>query len=82
MNSLFKFLTPSALLALLPMFLVSVGQSIKDKDDNSTGSDDALGNVIIAFAPALSAFGSKDETKLKQALQAAYATLGNYLGKS
>lgn len=80
--NIFKFLSPAALLALLPMILTMVGTSIKNKDDNSTGSDDAFGNVLIAFAPVAAAFQSKDDLKLKKALEAIYVTLGNYLGKT
>lgn len=76
-----KFLSPAALLALLPMFLIEIGTSIKNKDDNSTGSDDAFGNVLIALAPALSSFGNRNDSKVKQALKAVRDTINNYLNE-
>ncbi len=58
--NIFKFLSPAALLALLPLFLENIGQSIKNKDDNSTGSDDAFGNVLIAFCACGSCISIKE----------------------
>lgn len=80
--NILKFLSPAALLALLPMILGMVAESIKNKDDNSTGTDDAFGNVLNALAPVVSSFQSKDDLKFKKALEAVYQTLGNYLGKT
>lgn len=77
-----KFMSPAALLALLPMILASVGDAMKRKDIDEIGADDAFGNVLIALAPALSAFQSKNDLKFKKALEAVYQTLGNYLGKN
>lgn len=81
MDFILKTLSPKMLLALLPMILIKVGNYFKNKDANSTGSDDAFGNVLIALAPAVDAMEDNNETAFKKALNAVYITLGNYLGK-
>lgn len=80
--NIFKFLSPSALLAFLPMILASVADTIRRKDIDEIGSDDAFANVLDALAPALAAFQSKNDLKFRKALEAAYEVLGSYLGKN
>lgn len=69
------------LLGLMPMLLIKLGNSFKNKDENETGTDDAFGNVLIAMAPAIEAITiGGNETAFKKALRGVYITLGNYLG--
>lgn len=82
MDFLLKQLSPKLLLGLLPMILIKVGNWFKNKDANTTGADDAFGNVLIALAPAVDALDDGNETAFKKALNAVYITLGNYLGKN
>lgn len=82
MEWLFKNMPVSAIAMFLPMILNKVGKSFKDKDDNATGNDDAIGNVLIAMGPALAAVAVSDESGKKKAFEAIYKTLGAYLGKS
>lgn len=82
MDFLLKTLSPKMLLALLPMILIKVGNWFKGKDANTTGADDAFGNVLIALAPAIEAMEDNNETAFKKALKVVYETLGNYLNKS
>jgi hypothetical protein len=69
------------LLMLLPVMLVQVGNYLKNKDANATGSDDAFGNVLIAMAPAVDAVATSNENSLKKALRAVKITIENYLGE-
>jgi hypothetical protein len=81
MEFLLKSFSPKLLLGLAPMLLIKVGNWMKGKDENSSGADDAFGNVLIALAPAIDAFEDNNQTALKKALEVVYKTLGNYLGK-
>jgi hypothetical protein len=81
MESLIKFLPLDALLVLLQLVLVKVGSKLKDKDANSTGKDDAFGNVLIAAAPAVQAFGDKSDNSFKKALKAVRDTIDGYLSE-
>lgn len=79
MESLVKFLPLESLLVLLQLVLVKVGSKLKDKDLNNTGKDDAFGNVLIAAAPAVQAFGDKNDNSFKKALKTVRDTIDNYL---
>lgn len=82
LDFILKNISPNMLLMLLPMLLVKAGTWLKNKDANSTGADDAFGNVLIAMAPAVEAVATtpQSENALKKALRGVYITLGNYLG--
>lgn len=80
MDFLLKMLGPETILAFLPMLLLKLGNWLKNKDANNTGTDDVLGNIAIAAAPAIVAYESGNENSLKKALLAVYITLGGYLG--
>lgn len=81
MESLIKFLPTEMLLTLGQLLLIKVGNSLKNKDDNDTGNDDAAGNVCIAIAPVLPAFASSTSESLrKKVMKSAYIAFGNYLG--
>lgn len=45
----------SFLAALAPMAMMSVGMALQAKDSNKTGADDAVGQVLVAAAPAVTA---------------------------
>lgn len=81
MEFLFKSLSPKLLLGLLPMFLIKIGNWMKNKDADDKGADDVFGNILIALAPALDAIDDGNETAARKALAVAYKTIGNYLGK-
>lgn len=80
MEWLIKQMGPKALLAVLPMILIMIGNWLKGKDANTVGMDDAFGNVLISAAPAIEAFETGNENAFKKGLKATYVTLGNYLG--
>jgi hypothetical protein len=80
MEWLIKNLSVGTILLLLPMILLRVGNSFKNKDDNETGNDDALGNVLIAAAPAVESMNSSSDSLKKKSFKALYITLGDYLG--
>lgn len=69
------------LLMFLPMALIQLGNFLKNKDANASGSDDAFGNVLIAIAPAIDGFAHGSESAVKKALRAAKVAIDNYLGE-
>jgi len=79
MEGLIKLIGPKALLALLPMILLQIGTMLKGKDDNTTGPDDAAGNICIAAAPAVEAFASSNDKALRKSLVAIRDTIDGYL---
>lgn len=81
MEFLLKSLSPKLLLGLLPMILIKVGNWFKSKDADDKGADDVFGSILIALAPAIDAIDDANETAARKALQVAYKTIGNYLGK-
>ena len=74
-----KFLPVSMLYSVIAMLLLKLGNVLRNKDSNTTGSDDAFGNVLIAMAPAVAALEVNNETALRKALLTVYTTIGNYL---
>lgn len=68
------------LLLLIPSVLLQVGSMFKDKDTNSTGKDDATGNILNALAPAISALANENESAFKKALIIVRDTINTYLG--
>lgn len=74
-----KFLPVSMLYSVIAMLLIKLGNALKNKDANNTGTDDAFGNVLIAMAPAVAAIEANNDTALRKALLTIYTTIGNYL---
>jgi hypothetical protein len=70
----------NSLILFIPGILQQVGMSLKNKDDNNTGFDDAGGNVIIALGPVVPAFLTGNQTLIKKVLWGVYNTIGGYLG--
>lgn len=79
MKDLIKVMSVSMLLAILPMILTKIGIDFKNKDVNTTGGDDAFGNVLIGMAPAVEAFNSSNENAKKKILAGVRDTIDNYL---
>lgn len=74
-----KFIPTSMLYGVVAMLLVKLGNVVKSKDANDTGSDDAFGNVLIAMAPAVAALEDNNENAKRKALKATRDTIDNYL---
>lgn len=77
---IFKLLGINSLILFIPGILQQVGMSLKNKDDNNTGFDDAGGNVVIALGPVVPAFLTGNQTLIKKVLWGVYNTIGGYLG--
>ena len=77
-----KMFGSGALTFIIPGVLTQFGYSLKNKDDNSTGFDDAGGNVLIALAPVVPAFLTGNESLIKKTLKAVRDTIDNYLASS
>ncbi len=62
MNSFWAFLAPTAML--------SVGGALQAKDTNRTGNDDTIGQMLVAFAPAVQAAldGNTNTAPLRRAM--------------
>jgi hypothetical protein len=69
------------LFMVLPIMLIQLGNFLKKKDTDAIGRDDAVGNILIALAPAIDAFSSGNESAVKKALRAARIAIDNYLGE-
>ena len=82
MDLLLKSLGPKVLLQFLPLILIKVGNFFKNKDANTTGPDDAFGNILIAAAPAVEAVDEGNEKALRKALKVVRDTIDNYLRPS
>lgn len=74
-----KFLPTSMLYSVTAMLLIKLGNAVKGKDANNTGSDDAFGNVCIAMAPAVAALEDNNETAIRKALIVVRDTITEYL---
>ena len=80
MGEVLKFLPVSVLVQFLPMIFIKVGNWFKNKDVNATGSDDVIGNIFIAAAPAVEAATSGgNETALRKSLKIVRDIIDGYL---
>ena len=52
--------------AMAPVAMMGVGTALIAKDSNKTGADDVVGNMLIAFAPAvtMAVDGNNDQKAL------------------
>lgn len=82
MESFLKYLPVSTLFMFLPMILIKIGNSLKNRDLNMSGPDDAAGGLLIALAPAVAALDDNNETAFKKALRTTRDAINNYLGES
>lgn len=80
MESIIKYLPVEMLTMLVQLALIKLGNKLKDKDDNETGTDDATGNVLIAVAPVIPALVTGSDSLKKKVMLGAYNAFGNYLG--
>lgn len=71
-----------ALKFMIPGICTEVGKSLKNKDDNDTGFDDAGGNVVIALGPVIPAFLDGDQKKIRKVLIAVRDTINGYLAQN
>ena len=73
MNAFFAALAPAAML--------SVGAALQAKDANKTGADDAVGQILVAAAPAVSAAidGTQGGPAVKKAMTAIRDSAQAYL---
>lgn len=69
---------------MIQLALTYVAKEIRKKDDNTTGADDALANVIDASVPVVAAVedwqATGDVKLLRKALVTVWIILGGYLG--
>ena len=66
-------------LGLLTPALVYVGTLLKSKDTNTTGADDAFGDILIAAAPGVTAAMQGNERVLVRAMTTIRDTADSYL---
>lgn len=82
MEWIIKAISGPALYGILGLGLVKLGNTLKNKDANTTGVDDALGNVCIALSPAIAALEGNNENAKRKALKVARDTIDAYLKRS
>lgn len=70
-------------LDLLPMIAALVGSYLKGRDSNTTGADDAVGNILVAIAPAVEGIKSGENTgKVRKAMLAIRNAADAYLAQT
>ena len=79
MEWIFNILKGPALYGFISLGLTKLGTFLKNKDANTTGSDDAAGDICIALAPAVAALEGNNDKALRKALTVARDTIDNYL---
>ncbi len=75
----FKNFGLQGLILLVPGILQQLGNSFKNKDDNTTGNDDALGNVFIGIGQAIPGALTGNEKLIVKALTGIRDTINSYL---
>ncbi|MBX7170163.1 MAG: hypothetical protein K1X72_04345 [Pyrinomonadaceae bacterium] len=83
MGEILKHLPVSVLIQFLPFLFIKVGNYFKGKDANSTGTDDVVGDIFIAAAPAVEAATSNttNETALRKSLKIVRDIIDGYLAQ-
>jgi hypothetical protein len=74
-----KHMPVKALYGVVAMLLLRVGNTLKGKDPDNTGSDDVAGDICIAFAPAIQALEDDDDGALRKALKCVRNAIDAYL---
>jgi len=74
-----KFLPVEQLFGIAASLMVIIGNWLKDKDPDASGTDDAVGNVLIAMAPAIAAIQHDNQNALHKALRVVQLTIKGYL---
>jgi hypothetical protein len=72
---------PQALALLIPGICTQIGISLKNRDDNATGYDDAGGNVLIAIGPVVPAFLGGDTLTIRKVLKGVRDAIDGYLAQ-
>jgi len=69
---------------LVPAGMISIGTYLQGKDANRTGADDAVGQILVAAAPAVTAAldGSQGGPAVKRAMTAIRDAAQSYLDSS
>ena len=67
------------LYGIIATLLIKLGNFLKDKDANDTGTDDAFGNVCIAMAPAIASLETNSDNAKRKALKVVRDTIDGYL---
>jgi hypothetical protein len=79
MEWVFAILKGPALYGFVALGLTKLGVFLKNKDANTIGADDAMGDVCIALAPAIAAIEGSNENAKRKALKVARDTIDGYL---
>lgn len=81
MGEILKYIPISTLLMFLPMLFIKIGNYFKSKDTNDTGTDDVIGNIFIAAAPAVEAATNpaNNKTALRKSLKSVRDIIDGYL---
>ena len=82
MEWIIKALPVSALYGVISLLVTKLGISLKNKDANASGADDAAGDILIALAPAVAALEGNNDKALRKALTVVRSTIDNYLKSS
>ncbi len=69
------------LFMMLSLSLVQLGNTLKNKDADTKGADDSFGNILLALAPAATAFQDNDENALKKSLRIMRDIINGFLGE-
>lgn len=79
MEFVLQFLKGSALYTIISFGLTKLGNELRNKDANSTGSDDVAGTICLSLAPAIAALEGNNDKALRKALTVARDTIDAYL---
>lgn len=79
MESILKFLPVSALYGVIALGLIKLGNALKNKDANTSGSDDIAGDVCLSLAPVIAGLEDSHDNALRKTLKAARDAIDNYL---
>jgi hypothetical protein len=66
---------------LVPVGMLSIGQYLQGRDTNRTGADDAVGQILVAAAPAVTAAldGTQGGPAVKRAITSIRDAAQSYL---
>lgn len=79
MEWIFSILKGPALYGFVALGLTKLGNYLKNKDADTTGKDDAAGEICIVLAPAVAALEGSNDTAFRKALTVARNAIDNYL---
>jgi len=79
MEWIFNLLKGPALYGFVALGLTKLGTWLKNKDTNTTGTDDFGGDLCIKLAPVIAALEDNHDTALKKALKTVRDLIDSYL---